>query len=323
MKDKIFISHATEDKIEIARPLAKLLQAEGYQVWFDEFKLAVGDSIMKSIDSGLNSCDYAIVIFSKSFFAKDKKWTSRELLSLATRELYNDTKIILPIWHNITLNELLLISPPLADKFALNSKVGLDTLLNEIKKVLSPKKIIAPQNDTNKSFVFLKGHNRYTLLDPEGHLCLVKKTNWLYALDENQKSIRSGGIAGTGVIRNVVSNLGSIEYTNEAGTSVAYTKLQEPLIPYKIYEHTIEFEAVDCYEEKREAVASNLLSKFENIGNHVFFPTERTPTNVYSFLYYNGLRKEIDYFISPDKLYINQIINDPPSGSRLILEWDW
>ena len=35
----VFISHASEDKDEIVRPLAHALQSEGLSVWYDEFEL--------------------------------------------------------------------------------------------------------------------------------------------------------------------------------------------------------------------------------------------------------------------------------------------
>src|SRR5680860_389784 len=40
----VFISHATEDKDEIVRPLATALAAKGLRVWYDEFELRIGDS---------------------------------------------------------------------------------------------------------------------------------------------------------------------------------------------------------------------------------------------------------------------------------------
>ena len=44
MRD-LFISHASEDKDELVRPLAIELQKEGFSVWYDEFELTIGDSL--------------------------------------------------------------------------------------------------------------------------------------------------------------------------------------------------------------------------------------------------------------------------------------
>jgi hypothetical protein len=46
----VFISHASEDKADVARPLADLLVDRALDVWYDEFTLTVGDSLRRSID---------------------------------------------------------------------------------------------------------------------------------------------------------------------------------------------------------------------------------------------------------------------------------
>jgi hypothetical protein len=69
MRPKVFISHASEDKV-VARPLAQTLVDRGFDVWFDEFALRVGYSLLKSIDAGLHGCDFGIVLLSKNFFQR-------------------------------------------------------------------------------------------------------------------------------------------------------------------------------------------------------------------------------------------------------------
>lgn len=73
----VFISHASEDKDAVARPLAQQLLARGYSVWFDEYMLSLGDSLPQEIDSGLASCQVGVVILSPDFFGKP--WPKREL----------------------------------------------------------------------------------------------------------------------------------------------------------------------------------------------------------------------------------------------------
>jgi hypothetical protein len=68
-----FISHATEDKEDIVRPLAQLLKDYGFRIWFDEFELEIGDSLRESIDKGLVNSRYGIVILSPKFL--NKNWT--------------------------------------------------------------------------------------------------------------------------------------------------------------------------------------------------------------------------------------------------------
>jgi hypothetical protein len=64
----IFISHSSEDKNEIARPLADALVAKGLAVWYDDFSLKLGDSLRESIDRGLSRSRFGVVILSPYFF---------------------------------------------------------------------------------------------------------------------------------------------------------------------------------------------------------------------------------------------------------------
>src|ERR1041385_4163892 len=64
----LFISHASADTEAIARPIAEKLQALGYEVWFDEITLKVGDSLRRRIDDGLRNARFGLVILSEAFF---------------------------------------------------------------------------------------------------------------------------------------------------------------------------------------------------------------------------------------------------------------
>ena len=48
----VFISHASEDKDTVVRPLANALLQRGLKVWYDEFELKIGDSLRRKIDKG-------------------------------------------------------------------------------------------------------------------------------------------------------------------------------------------------------------------------------------------------------------------------------
>ncbi len=117
----LFISHASEDKEDLVRPLAVALESLGVHVWYDEFTLKVGDSLRRSIDSGLSNSRFGTVVLSSSFFQKN--WTQYELDGMTAREM-DGRKMILPIWHKVTKNEVLQFSPTLADKIALNTSIS-------------------------------------------------------------------------------------------------------------------------------------------------------------------------------------------------------
>src|SRR5918999_697051 len=111
----VFISHATEDKDEVVRPLANALVGEGLRVWYDEFEIRLGDSLRRKIDAGLAKSRFGVVVLSHAFFAKN--WPQYELDGLVTREMTGE-QIILPLWHNISKDEIIAHSPSLADKVA-------------------------------------------------------------------------------------------------------------------------------------------------------------------------------------------------------------
>ena len=113
-----FICHASEDKNDLVRPLAESLQAMGHAIWYDEFELKVGDSLRRSIDRGLARSRFGIVVLSPSFFAKN--WPQYELDGLVAKETAGN-KVILPLWHKVSKDEVIIYSPTLADRVALNT----------------------------------------------------------------------------------------------------------------------------------------------------------------------------------------------------------
>ena len=130
----VFISHTTEDKGEVVRPLAKALIARNVRVWYDEFELRIGDSLRGKIDEGLANSRFGIVVLSPTFF--EKKWPQYELDALVVREMA-DKSVILPIWHKITEDEIIDHSPRLVDKIARNtSDFTIDEIAQEIAEVI-------------------------------------------------------------------------------------------------------------------------------------------------------------------------------------------
>lgn len=111
----VFISHATEDKNDLVRPLADALVSHDLRVWYDEFELKLGDSLRRKIDAGLANSRFGVVVLSHSFFAKN--WPQYELDGLVSREMTGE-QVILPLWHNISKAEVISKSPSLADKVA-------------------------------------------------------------------------------------------------------------------------------------------------------------------------------------------------------------
>jgi hypothetical protein len=136
----VFICHASEDKDGFVRPLAEALRSHHVDVWYDEFALTVGDSLREAIDRGLATSQFGIVVLSPHFF--QKRWPQRELNGLVAREVSEDRHLVLPVWHNVSRDDVVNFSPPLADLLATSSERGMrqvvDDLLRKIRPAASP-----------------------------------------------------------------------------------------------------------------------------------------------------------------------------------------
>jgi len=164
-----FISHASEDKILIAEPLAHVLKEAGFDVWYDDLTLKLGDPLLSTIDKGLQQSRYGIVILSPSFFSK--QWTQRELAGLLAREI-SGKKVILPVWHQLTSQDVAEYSPILADRKSVETRLGLQSVAEQIVRATYPDRVNqlpltnfrdkANLDSIRKTFAELLNHNPST-----------------------------------------------------------------------------------------------------------------------------------------------------------------
>jgi hypothetical protein len=141
----VFISHASEDKDAFVRPLALALTNLRVSTWYDEFTLKLGDSLSQSIDHGLANSRFGVVVISRSFLAKP--WPAYELAGLVTREIISK-KVILPIWHQVTREDVMARSATLADKLALRTADSLpEDIALQVMQVVRPDVYRASSRD--------------------------------------------------------------------------------------------------------------------------------------------------------------------------------
>lgn len=128
---KVFICHATEDKQRIATNLATALCRKGLEVWYDDFSLKIGDSLIDSINKGIAECDYGIVIISPNFL--NKRWSNDEMKALQIKQRISGKNIILPIWFEIGAETIAKNYPLLSDTVALSTdKMSLDSIVDKL-----------------------------------------------------------------------------------------------------------------------------------------------------------------------------------------------
>ena len=107
----VFISHASEDKETVARPLAISSADLNITYWFDQQEILIGDNIRQKIDEGIRSSRFGVIILSPDFLAKG--WTNYELDGLTNLQM-TQNGTLLPVWHNITRVQIAAYSLSLA-----------------------------------------------------------------------------------------------------------------------------------------------------------------------------------------------------------------
>ena len=119
-KYDVFVSHAWEDKETFVDEFVDELRVLGVKVWYDKSQIKWGDSMRSKIDEGLSKSRFGVAILSPDYIAEHKYWTKAELDGLFQLESING-KMLLPIWHNLTKQQVMKFSPVIASKLAMNT----------------------------------------------------------------------------------------------------------------------------------------------------------------------------------------------------------
>ena len=134
-RPQAFICHDSQDKTSIAGPLAIELQKLMCPVWYDEYSLKVGDSLRDQIEKGLTECPKCILILTQNFLG-NKGWTKREYDSIFTREVVEKKKVILPVWHGVSVEDVYKYSPILANTVAAKWELGLEEVARRLSRAI-------------------------------------------------------------------------------------------------------------------------------------------------------------------------------------------
>ncbi len=126
----IFISHVAEDKEEIVSHLVKVLRKKGFIVWYSSDTLAVGASIISSVEKGLSQSRYGIVVLSRKYI--ESNWGVFELFYLISNRNKRNIEII-PVWHNITSDEVKTLSyGVMIDIYGISTIDGIDNVVSKL-----------------------------------------------------------------------------------------------------------------------------------------------------------------------------------------------
>jgi TIR domain len=89
----VFLAHATDDNDRFARGLAYALNDRGLHVWFDEWELAIGDSIVDRIfEEGVPNADAMVVVVSEA--SVKSRWVHEEMNAGFVRKIEGRFKLL-------------------------------------------------------------------------------------------------------------------------------------------------------------------------------------------------------------------------------------
>lgn len=81
---RVFVSHASEDKVRFVTKFATKLRAAGVDAWVDQWEIGPGDSLVQRIfDEGLDGADAFVVVLSN--VSVTKPWVREELDAAVVR----------------------------------------------------------------------------------------------------------------------------------------------------------------------------------------------------------------------------------------------
>lgn len=90
----VFLCHSSADK-PFVRRLARHLLRYGFNVWLDEFELAIGDSIIERLAVAIDTVTYVLAVISTH--SAESNWVKKELSLAMTRETVDARVVVLPV----------------------------------------------------------------------------------------------------------------------------------------------------------------------------------------------------------------------------------
>ena len=149
---KVFLSHCITDR-DLARRIATDLKNNGTTVYLDEWKVFDGNSMVKKLQRGLNSCDFLCIIFTKK--SNNSNWVEKEWQSLLYKEINNRKITILPIKGDDCAMPLVLMDRQCED-FSKDYEVALDKFVKNLcycmkmKHLVNTRDSVIEHNTTNE-----------------------------------------------------------------------------------------------------------------------------------------------------------------------------
>jgi hypothetical protein len=145
----VFISYCRQDR-SFAERLARDLVTHGLSVWWDQWELQVGDSLIAKIEGGIQSSSWLAVVLSPA--SVESSWVRRELNGAMATEISEERVIVLPL-----LLADCQLPAFLRDKFCADFResytTGLELLLLKLQPPLAPQVLKALESDSEEQIL--------------------------------------------------------------------------------------------------------------------------------------------------------------------------
>lgn len=131
----VFLSHSNLDKEDYVSEISEKLTGKGFKVFEDVKVFKIGHSQTDMMNEGILNSKFGVVFLSENFIKSG--WSDYEFKGLLNREIKEERVIILPIWHEITYDEVKQYNPVLVDKFALTTdRFTIDEIVDRISDLI-------------------------------------------------------------------------------------------------------------------------------------------------------------------------------------------
>ena len=159
--NSVFMSYSSKDR-GFASKLATDLKSGGLNVWFDQWELKVGDSLIGKIGAAIKAQDFLIAILSKA--SVESAWVMKELSTGLIKELEERRVVVLPVVTEDCDIPTLLSDKVHAD-FRRDYSSGLDKLLNAFPGRLFPSGISIQDRKNLATNISMKNITNTNVID--------------------------------------------------------------------------------------------------------------------------------------------------------------
>jgi hypothetical protein len=221
----IFLSHTSVDN-RFCERLAGDLQRFGLSVWYDQWEIKVGESLIERVSAGIDSHQYLGVVLSPA--SVNSAWVQKELHAAMSRELSERRVVVLPI-----LLEDCTLPTFLRDKRWADFRTSYDQGLRDLLRAVDAPLVPRMSGATQHSIATARRRGAWATLVRLGALVLAAATLFFAAqwLGAAQRLDPSAQPSVPSVAASPTRNEMSAEVLSSACGVNQVSRVRMPLVP--------------------------------------------------------------------------------------------